>query len=55
VRSPSADCDALEDLLAMSTTQVQQFCDACSSDDECTVPEMYTHNGYPKYMGVKTA
>lgn len=28
-------CDALEDLLKMSTTQVKQFCDKCSHGDEC--------------------
>ena len=28
-------CDALEDLLEMSTMQVKKFCDKCSSGDEC--------------------
>ena len=28
-------CDALEDLLEMSTMQVKKFCDSCSSTDEC--------------------
>lgn len=28
-------CDALEDLLAMTTMQVKKFCDQCGSTDEC--------------------
>ena len=28
-------CDALEDLLEMSSDQVRQFCDSCTRDDEC--------------------
>ena len=28
-------CDGLEDLLQMSTAQVRQFCESCSSTDEC--------------------
>jgi len=28
-------CDVLEDLLDMTTAQVQKFCDSCSNDDEC--------------------
>jgi hypothetical protein len=30
-------CDALEDLLAMTTMQVKAFCDKCSSGDECVL------------------
>jgi hypothetical protein len=30
-------CDALEDLLEMTTTQVQKFCDSCSQGDECVL------------------
>ena len=32
-------CDVLEDLLEMTTKQVQRFCDECAGDDECLLPE----------------
>ena len=36
---PRTDCDALEDLLEMSTMEVKRFCDSCTHDDECLLPE----------------